>query len=728
MENVQPVTPFVVGKLDREKHSNSQELAEDIMRHAAVDASALSVPLINLPSLKGDRGEPGPRGRAGAAGQTGPAGPPGDPGPPGPPLVWRAAWADATSYQTGDLVTHNGVVYIAIADHTSNAAVDEPGVGPGSNLVWDIYANYIAPLAFTDLTDVPSAYTGGDAGKLVAVTPGEDGLEFVDPVVDLTDLDGFPNSYGNAGEILVVNMGEDGLEFAAAPSPGGAEDFTDLGDVPSSYSGASLQAVRVNAGETALEFYTPSGVGVTIGDEGEIPFVNGGETDFSYNAGFHFEEDTGEHILSIGSFAKITSGVNGDTEDAIIIESTQSADFRLGPSGYFNLFDDSNDWILFASSSGITLEKSVIISTIAAPTSETYMVTVDDTGLIGSTAIPSGGGSPAGSNTEIQYNNSGSFGASVDLAWNNSDKHLIIGDGDGNAAHRFASSEHSSEAFYESFYYMGDVDPTQYASWIMRMEKNYSDGILLNFNIPHHPDEGSGTYEVPGSAFQFTVGGFVYFYLSVPNYNCMSVGRPGGSATAIVGTTALPGNADASGNDLYIDGGYSTGDNSSGSIRFRVTPFEGNSPGDTLNTNPDQVWSFTNYGSLQCHINEGYAGNNYQLEMYGANAWIQKIYSDAYVSNNSRYIELDSSRTAVDDDNGRILYVTASTGITYTVPDDIAFPFSVEFLIEGAGQLTIAGSGTTVQSTNDKSDGQWTWMKVFCRDGLNVIVTGETTT
>jgi hypothetical protein len=42
---------------------------------------------------------------------------------------------------------------------------------------------------------------------------------------------------------------------------GGAENFTDLLDVPSSYSGASLHAVRVNTGETALEFYTPTAGG-----------------------------------------------------------------------------------------------------------------------------------------------------------------------------------------------------------------------------------------------------------------------------------------------------------------------------------------------------------------------------------------------------------------------------------------------------------------------------------
>src|SRR5690606_9014266 len=43
--------------------------------------------------------------------------------------------------------------------------------------------------AFTDLTDVPSAYTDA-GGKLVAVTAGADGLEFVDPpnAPDLTGL------------------------------------------------------------------------------------------------------------------------------------------------------------------------------------------------------------------------------------------------------------------------------------------------------------------------------------------------------------------------------------------------------------------------------------------------------------------------------------------------------------------------------------------------------------
>ena len=44
-------------------------------------------------------------------------------------------------------------------------------------------------------------------------------------------------------------------------SGGGASAFTDLTDVPSSYASQALKVVRVNAGETALEFFTLSGGG-----------------------------------------------------------------------------------------------------------------------------------------------------------------------------------------------------------------------------------------------------------------------------------------------------------------------------------------------------------------------------------------------------------------------------------------------------------------------------------
>ncbi len=52
----------------------------------------------------------------------------------------------------------------------------------------------------------------------------------------------------------------DGADYVWAAS-GGAIAFTDLTDVPSSYATHALKLVRVNAGETALEFVTPSGTG-----------------------------------------------------------------------------------------------------------------------------------------------------------------------------------------------------------------------------------------------------------------------------------------------------------------------------------------------------------------------------------------------------------------------------------------------------------------------------------
>ena len=53
----------------------------------------------------------------------------------------------------------------------------------------------------------------------------------------------------------------------------------------------------------------------------------------------------------------------------------------------------------------------------------------------GTWAAPSGGGgSPAGSNTQIQYNNSGAFGASANFTWDNSTQNLAIGSGTATAS------------------------------------------------------------------------------------------------------------------------------------------------------------------------------------------------------------------------------------------------------------------------------------------------------
>jgi hypothetical protein len=80
------------------------------------------------------------------------------------------------------------------------------------------------PLAFTQLTDTPSSYTGA------------------------------------ANKQLYVNSNANGVEFRVPPAAG-ATAFTQLTDTPSSYVGQAGKFVRVNSGQTALEFTASSGGG-----------------------------------------------------------------------------------------------------------------------------------------------------------------------------------------------------------------------------------------------------------------------------------------------------------------------------------------------------------------------------------------------------------------------------------------------------------------------------------
>ncbi len=119
-------------------------------------------------------------------------------------------------------------------------------------------------------SEIPSLE--GAAGKMLVVNGTEDGLEFDDVpsgggggAESFTDLDDVPAAYtGQAGKMLVVNGTEDGLEFDDVPSGGGggAESFTDLDDVPADYTGQAGKMLVVNGTEDGLEFDdVPSGGG-----------------------------------------------------------------------------------------------------------------------------------------------------------------------------------------------------------------------------------------------------------------------------------------------------------------------------------------------------------------------------------------------------------------------------------------------------------------------------------
>lgn len=179
MDNTKIITPFLAGKMPREKYASAQEFAEDVSKILAINSSAISFDLVNLPSLKGEKGDIGPRGQQGIPGVPGTPGEQGPQGPPGPPIIWKDEWANATSYSVSDLVYSGSVVYISIVDHVSNTALNEPGAGSNWQNYWAKFADYTTPINFISLTDTPSTYTG--YGKHYSrVNASEDELEFSD--------------------------------------------------------------------------------------------------------------------------------------------------------------------------------------------------------------------------------------------------------------------------------------------------------------------------------------------------------------------------------------------------------------------------------------------------------------------------------------------------------------------------------------------------------------------
>lgn len=81
------------------------------------------------------------------------------------------------------------------------------------------------------------------------------------PVLDFTELGDVPHSYvGEGGKVVRVNAGETGLEFFTLTL---VTTFLGLSDTPGTYAGSGLFFVRVNAGETALEFFDLTSVLVT---------------------------------------------------------------------------------------------------------------------------------------------------------------------------------------------------------------------------------------------------------------------------------------------------------------------------------------------------------------------------------------------------------------------------------------------------------------------------------
>lgn len=130
---------------------------------------------------------------------------------------------------------------------TVRGGTTEPGTGAGTPPeIVDPNSDLTAHKASADHDG--RYYTEDEVDALIADIP--DG-----GVSAFTELSDVPDSYtGQQGKFTRVKSTENGLEFVTVTPGSGASAFTELSDTPSSFAGQGGKVIAVNAGGTALEF------------------------------------------------------------------------------------------------------------------------------------------------------------------------------------------------------------------------------------------------------------------------------------------------------------------------------------------------------------------------------------------------------------------------------------------------------------------------------------------
>ncbi|MCB9178982.1 MAG: hypothetical protein H6590_06130 [Flavobacteriales bacterium] len=253
------------------------------------------------------------------------------------------------------------------------------------------------PSTFRQLTDTPSTFSG-QALKSLRVNAGQTALEFYTPptvVSTFTGLSDTPGSLGTAGQLVRVNAGGTALEFVD-PAAGGVADFTDLGDVPSSYSGTTGQMLVSNG--AGLEFANVPTVPDALTDLSDFPSV------YSGAAG----KFLAVNALGTGvEFVNAPSGGGGGTpttayvpppimlavtdETTVITTGASKTTFR---APYAFTLGEVRANLRTASSSGtVTIDVnmngvSIFSTPLTIDVSEKTSVTASTTAVLSTTAIP----------------------------------------------------------------------------------------------------------------------------------------------------------------------------------------------------------------------------------------------------------------------------------------------------------------------------------------------------
>lgn len=236
-------------------------------------------------------------------------------------------------------------------------------------------------------------------------------------LADLSDVDvsGVAN-----GECLAY----DGAQWTAAACGGGGS-FVSLTDTPADYTGAGGMFVKVNAGATGLEFTNtlvnsvagiPAPTGMVLGDLDNVSVGSPSNGDVLTYDGTNWVSGTGGGGATPGGANTYVQFNSNGALDGVAGFTWNNSTTTLGVTGRINVSDRIN----ITGQAGNAPNEMTIANlgdvALASPANGECLV-YDGTNWENA-ACGGGGGTPAGANTQIQFNNGGAFGASAGLTYN----------------------------------------------------------------------------------------------------------------------------------------------------------------------------------------------------------------------------------------------------------------------------------------------------------------------
>lgn len=313
----------------------------------------------------------------------------------------------------------------------------------------------VGPINFIQLADVPSSYTG-QSGKVAAVKSTEDGLEFIAvggtgtvTSVSVTTANGVSGSVATATTTPAITLTLGAISpttvnkvTLTAPATGSTLTIDDgftlhaTGNVTAlsgSHTGASS---GTNTGDQTNITGNAATVTTNANLTGPITSVGNATSIASQTGtGNKFVVDTSPTLVtpvlgvatatSINKVA-VTAPATSSTltiADGKTLTCSNNADVAGTNTGDQLTFKT----IAVSGQSDIVADTITDTLTIVAGTNIT--LTTDATTDTLTIAASGGGGSPAGNNTNIQFNDSSAFGGSDDLTWTAGSQTLTIKNG-----------------------------------------------------------------------------------------------------------------------------------------------------------------------------------------------------------------------------------------------------------------------------------------------------------